>query len=60
MIDSPEISDQVLESNLIFIAKVIDRYGDEYWPIFEGLESALNCRKARKAKLRKKIMDSQL
>lgn len=45
------ISDQELEDGLSFVAYLIGRYGDVYWPVFEKLESELEKRRSRAARL---------
>ena len=39
------ISDEDLEDLLTSMARIIDRYGDVYWPIFERLEGELQQRR---------------
>lgn len=45
------ISDRQLEDALKIAARVIDLYGDAYWPIFDRLEHELNLRRNRSARL---------
>ena len=42
------ISDEDLEDLLTSVARIIDRYGDVYWPIFERLEGELQQRQSRR------------
>lgn len=35
------------------VARIIERYGDIYWPIFERLENELQMRRSRAARLNK-------
>lgn len=45
------VSDHQLEDALKIAARVIDLYGDAYWPIFDRLEHELNLRRNRSARL---------
>ena len=45
------VSDRQLEDALKIAARVIDLYGDAYWPIFDRLERELNLRRNRRARL---------
>ncbi len=45
------ITDRQLENALRSAARVIDRYGDAYWPLFERLEQELAARRSRTARL---------
>jgi len=45
------VSDRQLEDALKIAARVIDLYGDTYWPIFDRLEHELNLRRNRSARL---------
>ena len=45
------VSDADLEQALRSMARIIDRYGDVYWPIFERLETELSERRTRSARL---------
>jgi hypothetical protein len=40
-----------LADALASLARIIDRYGDVYWPLFERLERELECERSRKARL---------
>lgn len=51
MAKADEITDQDIEDGLNFVAGLIDRHGDAYWPIFERLERELDERQSRRAKL---------
>ncbi len=46
-----QVTEQELESSLSSLARLIDRYGDAYWPVFERLERELNARKERRQRL---------
>ena len=46
------ISDHRLERALSIAAQVVDLFGEKYWPIFERLESELEARRDRKARIR--------
>ena len=43
--------DAELESALRSLARIIDRYGEAYWPLFERLEAELYARRSRSARL---------
>ena len=45
------VSDTGLENALRSMARIIERYGDVYWPIFERLEAELTARRTRAARL---------
>ena len=45
------VSDAELEKALRSMARIIDRYGDVYWPIFERLETELSERRTRSVRL---------
>lgn len=45
------VSDRQLEDALKIAARVIDLYGDAYWPIFDRLEHELDLRRNRSARL---------
>lgn len=45
------VQDEELETALASLSRIIERYGDIYWPIFERLESELQARHARSARL---------
>ncbi len=45
------VSDAELEKALRSVARLIDRYGDAYWPLFERLEAELKERNSRKDRL---------
>jgi len=51
------ISDQELENSLELIATLVEWYGEDYWPIFERLESELEQRQSRIARLRARRRD---
>lgn len=46
-----QVTEQEIESSLSSLARLIDRYGDAYWPVFERLERELNARKERRQRL---------
>lgn len=46
-----QVTEQEIESSLNSLARLIDRYGDAYWPIFERLEHELKVRKERRHRL---------
>ncbi|WP_375204671.1 hypothetical protein [Hyphococcus sp.] len=41
------ISEEEIEDGLNVVARLIDRYGDVYWPVFERLERELEDRRSR-------------
>ncbi|MFN7179963.1 hypothetical protein [Hyphomonas sp.] len=45
------VSDAELEKAVRSLARLIDRYGDAYWPLFERLEAELKERNSRKDRL---------
>lgn len=46
-----QVTEQEIETSLSSLARLIDRYGDAYWPVFERLERELDIRKERKRRL---------
>jgi len=50
-----KINTDELEAGLDFLALIIDRHGDRFWPLFETLESELQECKDRKSKIRSRI-----
>lgn len=46
------VSDEELSRALASAARIIDRYGDVYWPIFVRLEREHEHRRSRAARLR--------
>jgi hypothetical protein len=46
-----QVTEQEIESSLSSLARLIDRYGDAYWPVFERLERELSVRKQRRNRL---------
>lgn len=46
------VSDDRLENAIRIAARVVDLYGEKYWPVFERLEAELEARQSRKARLR--------
>ena len=55
MAKADQITDQDIEDGLNFVAGLIDRHGDAYWPIFERLERELAERRSRAARLRARL-----
>ena len=45
------LSDREIETALCSAARVVDRYGEVYWPLFERLERELIERRARASRL---------
>lgn len=46
-----DISDHEIERGLVFVAGLIKRQGDTYWPLLERLDEELDKRRSRDAKL---------
>lgn len=46
-------TDSDIDAALRTLARVIERYGETYWPIFERLENELQVRRSRVARMRK-------
>lgn len=46
-----QVTEQEIENSLSSLARLIDRYGDAYWPVFERLERELEFRKERRQRL---------
>lgn len=44
-------SDEDIENAMATVARVIELYGDAYWPILERLENELTQRRAKTARL---------
>ena len=54
-----QITDQEIEDGLDFVAGLIDRHGDAYWPIFERLERELKQRQSKAAQLKARLNRNQ-
>lgn len=54
MRNDPEtaVSDAEIENAIRSVARLIDRYGDAYWPVLDRLEAELRERNNRKQRLR--------
>lgn len=52
---SDTYSDDDIERAMATVARVIELYGDSYWPILERLESELEDRRAKSARLSKHL-----
>lgn len=48
-------SDEDIENAIAVVARVIDLYGDAYWPIFERLEEELDARTNKRNRLEKHL-----
>jgi len=46
-----QVTEHEIETSLSSLARLIDRYGDAYWPVFERLEQELAKRKERRQRL---------
>ncbi|KCZ61460.1 hypothetical protein [Hyphomonas atlantica] len=44
-----------IEDVLDIAARVIDKFGYKYWPIFERLEAELECRSSREERLKARL-----
>lgn len=49
------ISEEEIEDGLNVVARLIDRYGDVYWPVFERLEKELQDRKSRSSRIKARL-----
>jgi len=47
----PKISDADIEAGLNVAARLVERYGEKYWPVFERLEQELDERRSRAARI---------
>ena len=45
------VSETDLQDALTAVARIIERYGDAYWPLFDRLEAELGERQRRQARL---------
>jgi len=45
------LSDRQLERALVVAARVVDLFGQQYWPVFERLESELEARQDRRSRI---------
>lgn len=55
MAASRNVTDEELEEALNYVAIIIDRYGEAYWPIYERLENELSRRRSRASRLRERL-----
>ncbi len=46
-----KVSEIEIEAALASLARLIERYGDQYWPLFERLETELYSRNMKAARL---------
>lgn len=53
------ISEEEIEDGLNVVARLIDRYGDVYWPVFERLERELEQRRSRSARVKSRLNREQ-
>ncbi len=49
-------TDQEIEDALAFVAGLIDRYGYDFWPVFDRLERELEERRSRAARLQQHLL----
>ena len=49
------VTEEELENGLSIVARLIECYGDSYWPIFERLEKELLDRQKRRLNMADKI-----
>jgi len=54
-----QVTEQEIETSLGSLARLIDRYGDAYWPVFERLERELGLRKQRRERLLAHLQDNR-
>ncbi|KDA01382.1 hypothetical protein [Hyphomonas oceanitis] len=54
-----QVTEQEIETSLSSLARLIDRYGDAYWPVFERLERELGIRKQRRRRLSAHLQNSR-
>lgn len=47
-----DVSDSDLLKAIRSAARVVDRYGERYWPLFERLEAELDARQSRAARIK--------
>lgn len=52
---SHHYSDDDIERAMATVARVIELYGDAYWPILERLEAELDARRVKTSRLRKHL-----
>lgn len=50
-----KITEEEIEDGLNVVARLIDRYGDAYWPVFERLERELEERRSKAAKVKDRL-----
>jgi hypothetical protein len=49
------ITEEDIEDGLSVVARLIDRYGEVYWPVFERLEKEVQDRKPRSSRLKVRL-----
>ncbi|MBK8198991.1 MAG: hypothetical protein IPK75_11555 [Acidobacteria bacterium] len=54
-----QVTEQDIENCLSSLARLIDRYGDAYWPVFERLEKELHLRRERKRRVSAQLRGRQ-
>ncbi|MEH6697042.1 MAG: hypothetical protein V7675_18555 [Hyphomonas sp.] len=54
-----QVTEQEIENGLSSLARLIDRYGDAYWPVFERLERELGVRRQRRERLLAHLQDNR-
>ena len=59
-IEYKDIRDSDIEKGLVTAAKLVEAYGDDYWPIFEKLEKELDKRQSRVLKVRARLRSRKL
>lgn len=55
-----QVTEQEIETSLSSLARLIDRYGDAYWPIFERLDQELTARKERRFRVLARLQAPRL
>lgn len=54
-----QVTEQEIENSLTSLARLIDRYGDAYWPVFERLERELRVRQERHERLSARLQSAK-
>ncbi|GJL91258.1 hypothetical protein [Hyphococcus sp.] len=53
------VSEEDIEKGLRSAARIVDRYGEVYWPLFDRLERELENRRSRASRLRAHLNSGQ-
>jgi len=54
------ITEKEIEDGLCVVARLIERYGDAYWPVFDRLERELEEKKKRAHRLRLRLSQRKI